>query len=191
MFMRRLLLVLLAAGCNEHGSSPPDAFAPDAKLFLDAQVTTCFAPAGSANVTATPSDTFDRVYIGGVFGSGPFARTAHVAPNVLLVITNAPSAGFELTSCTGGAGCPIEGLFVSIVGGLEPEALVGSHRASIERTQGGGAAVEGVMNITEFVDPFDSLPGHLTGTVSATTPSLTVNGSFSSVFCPPYMMVLI
>lgn len=186
----RLLLVVLATGCTEHGSTPPDALLPDAKLFLDAPVTTCFSPAGSANVTVTPGSVFGRIYVGGVFGSGFVTKTAGFPVTLQLLITNAPEAGFAvLDTCTGfGTACTTEGVFVATKGQIDSDAPLGSHQATIARTVGGGGTVvEGNVTITEYLDPLDSLPGHITGTVAATTPTITLSGSFSSVFCPPYM----
>lgn len=182
-------VALLLVGCSEHGSTPPLV---DAKPFLDAPVTTCFAPAGGASVTASPSFAFGRVYAGGVLLSGPFAP-AHAAGapfQLEMLFTNVAQADLEiLGNCDGNQpSCTTDGL--AVVAGLERDAEVGTHALSLRVTTGARPSVQGTLTVTEFVHPFDTLPGHITGTVSASG-AFTVSGSFSTVFCPPFLTVTI
>lgn len=189
MTMRRVLFVMLATGCSEHGSSVPDASVPDAKQFMDARLTTCVSPAGSASVTATPSLTFGRIYVGGIFGTGGVAPAAGTLVTLQLLITNAPEAAEEgLFGCEGQSGsCTTDGLSARGTAALDTASPLGSHPVSIIRTIGGGPEVSGNVTITEYEDPLTSFPGHITGTIATTTQTLTVNGSFSAVFCPLFM----
>ncbi len=169
---------------------PPDV---DAKPFLDAPVTTCFAMDGSASVTASPGAAFGRVYAGGVLLSGPFAPvTAAGAPLELeLLFTNVAQADLEiLGNCNGSQpSCTTDGLSVTMAN-LERDAEVGTHTASMRGTTGARPAVQGTVTVTEFANPFATLPGHITGTVSASG-TITVSGSFSTAFCPPFLAVTI
>ncbi len=190
--MRLLLLVVLAAGCTEHGASPPDAFVPDAKLFSDAEVRRCASMSGSANIV-TSQATFRSVYAGGILLSGPVApaRVAGVPFSLAIIATNVTEAdGYEMRSCTDDpAHCAVEGLV--IYAGLNPGTEVGTHTASITRTGSTPSMLDGSITVTEYVDPFESQPGHITATVSAVSPSLSVSGSLSTVFCPPMLGVTI
>jgi hypothetical protein len=190
--MRIFLLAVLVTGCSEHGSSPPDAFTADGKQFLDAPVTTCFAPDGSASVTASPSSVFGRIYAGGVLLAGPFAPAkSAAAPFALqLLITNVAEADLSILGCDGfEPSCTTDGL--AVTGTLERDEELGSHAVTIRRTVGSSASLDGAINVTEFVHPFLSLPGHITGTISAVSPTSNVSGSFSTVFCPPFLTVTI
>ncbi|MEO7094662.1 MAG: hypothetical protein ABI175_15500 [Polyangiales bacterium] len=184
--MRILLLAILVTGCTEHGSSPPLA---DAKLFLDAPVTMCLAPNGSAEVTASPGLAFAKVYAGGVLLSGP-AQKGTGAPFALqMLFTNLSQADLEVGGvCDGNSqpNCMTDGLALHTTTALERDAEVGTHSVTLRRTIS-GPAIQGMMTVTEFMNPFDALPGHITGTVSATG----VSGSFSTVFCPPFLAVTI
>ena len=184
-----LLLALLLAGCTEHGSTPPDAAI---KEFLDAQVTTCVAPDGGARVTTSPGSAFGRVYAGGVLLAGPVApaRSAGVPLALRLLFTNVAQADLGiLDNCDGNLpNCTTEGLAVSAT--LERDLELGAHPASLRATTGARPLVQGTLTVTEFVNPFDTLPGHITGTVSATG-AIVVTGSFSTVFCPPFLSVTI
>lgn len=194
--MRRILLIALVTGCSsEHGSTAPDAFVTDAKLFLDAQVTTCFAQDGSAHVMVTPGAMFGRVYAGAILLIGPVAPAKVAgAPSALrLLFTNAPEAdNSNVLACDGFApSCTTDGLAVMTKQGVGAGAEVGSHRVTMTTTTGTRASVDGDLTITEFVDPFDAQPGHITGTVTAKTPTTTVSGSFSTPFCPPFLTATI
>lgn len=192
--MRTLALVVLSiTGCAEHGSSP-DAGPSDArKLYSDAQVTRCVSPNGSANVSAAPA-SFVNVYAGSV--SGGFVAPEKVAgtPFTLrLLFVNAPEADeMLLFPCTENlSGCPIDGLFVFSKNQLSKSTAIGSHPVGITRTRPPMTTLDGAVEVTEFVDPFEDQPGHITGTISGVSPALGVNGSFSTPFCPPMMMFLI
>jgi len=181
--MRRIFLVLLVAGCNEHGSSVPDASIPDATPAFDAFEDMCVSADGTARVTVAPSASFGRLYAGGVFGAGLFAPAEGYPVTLMFLISNQASADFDLLACQT-SNCPTDGLFV-VTENFRSDAVAGSHPVTITRTTGGGPAVQGNVTITSFDDPTVSLTGFIAATISASTPSIT--GSFSSAFCPSFM----
>lgn len=193
--MRLLLIVVLAAGCAEHGSSPADAFVPDVKLFADAPVTRCASPSGSADIMTTQAN-FRSVYAGGILlalfsdAVAP-ARAAGVPISMAVLATNVTEAdGFAMESCTmNPAGCQVEGIV--IYAGLEPGVELGTHQAQFRRAGTESTALDGSITVTEFVDPFTDQPGHITATVSGVSPTTSVSGSFSTAFCPPMLTVTI
>jgi hypothetical protein len=126
--------------------------------------------------------------------AGPVAAQKSAgAPFVLkLLVTNVAEADLGiLGACDGNqTSCTTDGLAIVTAAGLESGAEVGAHPVSIRGTTGARPSVQGTLTVTEFVNPFETLPGHITGTVSASG-AVTVSGSFSTVFCPPFLAVTI
>lgn len=185
--MRKMVVaLLLATGCAEHGSSP-DARGVDGKIFADAEVTRCASADGSANIAAS-SGSLRRIYAAGITPGlvAPPARV-HSEFTVSLLFTNVPEAdGIVLQRCVDDtAHCSIDGIYVITTSSVISGSAIGPHRVRISSVPGDTSVLDGSIEISEYVDPFVDQPGHITGTISGVSPTLSVSGPFSTAFCPP------
>jgi hypothetical protein len=185
MHAMRALAALLLVGCAKQSGHP----AVDASS--DADQLTCTSAGGTANVVVRavgPAKVYDRLYAGGI--EGGLVNGVSDAPLFLkLVFANQSPISAETGSCCGTPGsscCGIDTISVQVqlVGGSE----VGSHSADVS---GMDFTTTGTLTITDWMHPLDSPPGHIAGSLSVTTNSVTIDGTFDNTFCAGMVGIVI
>jgi hypothetical protein len=65
-----------------------------------------------------------------------------------------------------------------------PQLPNGGELGSHATTVSGVAFTEtGTLTITDWIHPFDSPPGHIAGSLSVATPTVTIDATFDNTFC--------
>ncbi|MEO6773137.1 MAG: hypothetical protein ABI467_08945 [Kofleriaceae bacterium] len=177
------LAVPLAACGEDHPSTPHP---PDAAPIVppDADPAFCDAPANSAHVSivlGNVTTVFTVVHAGGTLSGGPVAPVTSTPMSVRLELVDDPhlSADLAYTCAQTGTGCPLEGI-VGHVDSVGAGDELGPHPIMLESLQH-GLTVEGTLTITNFVQPFEHAPGHISGSI--TTPDGSISGAFGNDFC--------
>jgi hypothetical protein len=177
---RRIACVALAiAGCH-HAHEP----ASDAQPILDSPVGFCSSADGSANLVlqqAGPAKTYDRLYAGGVWLTGP-VRASGAPFQLELVFANTSPISQELGVCCempSSSCCAIDAIAASI-DSLPDGGEVGSHPVTVN---GASFMVSGTLTITDWMHPFLAAPGRIAGSLSVVTNTITIDGMFDNQFC--------
>ncbi|HET9991656.1 MAG TPA: hypothetical protein VFQ65_24175 [Kofleriaceae bacterium] len=183
--MRLLVCLALAACSADHGTT---THTPDAPPVVppDGDQSFCDAPANSSHVSiriANVTTGFTTVHAGGVLAGGGVAPIAETAMSVSLLFVDDGHLPQDMAfACLASPNsqCVLEGIRGSVdtVGGTAP--ALGPHPIMLYSLQH-ALTVQGALTITDFVQPFDHEPGHITGSIS--TPDNSVSGTFENDFC--------
>ena len=183
--MRLLVCLALAACSADHGTT---THTPDAPPVVppDADQSFCDAPANSAHVSiriANVTTGFTTVHAGGTLAGGGVAPIDETAMSVNLLFVDDGHLPVDMAyACLASPNsqCALEGIrgTVDTVGGTAP--ALGSHPIMLDSLQH-AATVQGTLTITDFIQPFDHSPGHITGSIA--TMDNSVSGTFENDFC--------
>jgi len=184
-----------SADARTNGDATSDALA-DAHPFTDAYYNFCDAAPGAASIMVTgPGGTtnYDRVHAGGIWLTGPVARTTAAPP--LLTTLWLTSVGHvdpsQVSCCTGKSTCcTTPGVVVSDVN-LAAGSEIGEHAATVFSAPDSSFQLNGTLDVTGFAQPFEQPPGRIAGSVFASGAGFTITGSFANSFCLPLLQVTI
>ena len=186
--MRFLVCLALAACSADHGTT---THTPDAPPVVppDADLNFCDAPANSSHVSIKIGGVttgFTSVHAGGTLNSGPVAPVVPLdsaAMTLRLLFVDDDHLPQDMAfACfaSPNSQCALEGIRgkVDTVGGTD--SGLGPHPITLYSLQH-AVTVQGVLTITDFIQPFDHSPGHITGSIM--TADGSVSGSFENNFC--------
>ena len=170
-------MALCLVGCAAPHHEPVVDGATDAPP--DVAGATCSSEGGTANVVVgTDAKVYDRVYAGGILLSGPVNGVSSFPFSLQLVFANQSPVPVCCTSADSSC-CGIDALSVE-VDALPNGGELGSHATNIS---GVGFSTMGTLTIADWIDPFDSPPGRITGSLSVSTSTVSIDGTFDNVFC--------
>jgi hypothetical protein len=190
----RFVLVVGAAvfsiACHKYEFTPaPDApRSLDARSVVDATLDYCHAAAGTASVTTDDHGTlqlWSRLDAGGVWAIGPVAPVAGAPMSVSLLFTNVDPLDGNTGGCCqspGSSCCAIDGVLATN-DSLPSGGELGMHPLTFKSLQNASFSISGTMTITDFVQPFETAPGRIAGSVSAQAGAQSVYGTFDNSFC--------
>lgn len=172
-------LVGLLVGCAHQSGHP----ASDASA--DADPSACSSAVGTANVVVRPvgpAKVYNRLYAGGTELGGPVQDATGIPFALRLVFANDSPVSPGIGECCSTAGddcCNVDALVVD-VHDLPDGGELGSHTANVS---GMDLTTAGVLTITAWSQPLDMPPGHVAGSLSVATPTVTIDGTFDNSFC--------
>jgi hypothetical protein len=171
----RALVGLLLVGCAHQSGHP----APDA------DPSACTSAGGTANLVVRavgPAKVYDRLFAGGTELGGPVNGATGIPFQLRLVFANDSPIEPSTAVCCGtpdSSCCGIDAVTAqvdSLPGGGE----LGAHTATVS---GMTFSAMGTLTITDWIQPLDMPPGHVAGSLSVTTNSVTIDGTFDNSFC--------
>jgi hypothetical protein len=187
--MRPFLLVLALAACSKHDEPmTTDAPTPVPDVMTsDAQDAFCSASVGTATVMSShqnATSTWTRLDAGGTWFTGPLT-VASPPMSLSLLFVNADPIEREVGWCCqspGQACCTIDGFGVT-TDGLPSGAELGAHAAMVMSFHDSAFQLSGSIDVTSFSQPFEHMPGHIAGSVSASSGGYSFSGTFDNEFC--------
>jgi len=175
----RALVALCFVGCAGPHHEPVVDGPTDAPP--DVAGNTCSSAGGTANVvvrTVGPTKVYDRVYAGGILSSGPVNGVSSFPFSLQLVFANQTPVPVCCTSPDSSC-CGLDALSAEV--DLLPNGgELGSHAANVF---GVGFSAMGTLTIADWIQPFDVPPGRITGSLSVSTSTVSIDGTFDNVFC--------
>jgi hypothetical protein len=177
----RALGALLLVGCAQQSHHP----AVDGGHDGPPDLASCSSAGGTANLVARmvgPAKVYGRLFAGGISLGG--AVNATEPPFALsLVFANESPISADTGICCGtptSTCCGIDTVSAQVQD-LPNGGELGSHTTTVTGTD---FTAMGTLTITDWIHPFDTPPGHIAGSLSVTTATVTIDGTFDNVFCP-------
>jgi hypothetical protein len=198
---RVLVLVLCAASLAAAACGNDEAFPTDGAPRADAPeggfdandtdgfpIPTCTSPADTADITTMgggPDESYDRLYAGGVFNTGPLAPAGPgPEPTFGLKLTFSNDSPIDAgNECLPDTDCAIVSLVGNLTEVITPEDAVGDHPIELYKTDDVSFTVNGTVTIDTYESPFGDGVGSLSGSVTGTTGGRSVTGTFDNDFC--------
>lgn len=167
----RMLLAFVLVGCAQQPPTPEPVDAPP-----DVAGATCSSANGTANVALQvvgPTKVYERAYGGGILNG-----VADAPFTLKLVFAN--QSPVPVCCASAGESCCSDALVAEVL--LIPKGgELGSHDANVFDVLGFSST--GTLTITDWSHPFDMLPGHVAGSLTASTGAAAIQGTFDTVFC--------
>lgn len=199
---RVIVLVLCAASLAAAACGNDEAFPTDGAPRADAPeggvdandtdgfpISTCMSPADTADITTMgggPDESYDRLYAGGIFNTGPIAPAGPgPEPAFGMEIRFSTDSPIDVVNdCVPRTDCAIVSL-VGMLGELiDPDTAVGDHPIALHKTDDVSFTVDGTITIDTYESPFGDGIGSMSGSITGTTGGRTVTGTFDGDFCP-------
>jgi len=162
-------VVLFLVGCSHE----PVVVDPPADAFVGEL---CSSEPGTANVTAQvvgPTRVYDHAFGGGILNG---ASGSPITLKLVLANQSPVSPG----CASPGENCGSD-VLVAKIDVLASGSELGGHDANVFDVLGFSAP--GTLTITAWSNPFDASPGHIAGSLSASTEAIAIQGTFDTVFC--------
>jgi hypothetical protein len=180
----RALGALLLVGCAQQSGHPAVDAPPDPAEPM------CASAGGTANIVVRMSGAtkmYGRLYAGGIEGSLVNAFSGQPLALKLVFANESPILADTGNCCAtpGSNCCGLDSIAVNID---NFPSGVGSHAADVS---GMGFTATGTLDVTDWIHPIDTPPGHIAGSLSVTTNSVTIDGTFDNTFCDGMVGILI
>src|SRR5258706_14956423 len=179
-----LCFVIACSPDHHHTGQMIDASRADAAP-VDASWYVCRSPSGTASILVDDhgaQQTWTRLAAGGMLWGGAVVAGPPMSLSLLFTDTDPLDGQVGQCCANGDATCCTVGGVRATTQQLGAGTEVGQHVATIG-TFNNSFPFDGQLTITYFVQPFDSAPGRITGSISGSVAGQSVSGEFDNTFC--------